>query len=354
MINYTELLKINPFSFNEKKKNAWFYDKQKFLTKLHYENCLPYKIIIEKLFPKKNNINALKDLPFIPARIFKYSDMQSKPDHEITITLTSSGTSGNNLSTIKLDRQTSLIQSRVLNKIFSTVLPKERCTFFFLDQEPQNKNKTISARTAATRGFSNFVKNKKFLIDQNGQITIKELRDFIIDNPNEPFVVFGFTSLIWTMLISKLKKDNIKFPKNNGLLLHGGGWKKLSDFSVSRLTFNSAISKNLGILRVHNYYGMVEQTGSVFLECEEGFYHSSIFSEILIRNINLDLANINEEGLIQVMSLLPQSYPGHNVLTEDVGKIIGIDGCKCGRKGKYFTVKGRVKGAELRGCSDVY
>jgi hypothetical protein len=32
--------------------------------------------------------------------------------------------------------------------------------------------------------------------------------------------------------------------------------------------------------------------------------------------------------------------------------LIGEDDCKCGRNGKYFTVFGRMKGAEARGCSD--
>ena len=37
---------------------------------------------------------------------------------------------------------------------------------------------------------------------------------------------------------------------------------------------------------------------------------------------------------------------------EDLGKIIGEDDCKCGRKGKYFSISGRMSMAELRGCSD--
>ena len=53
------------------------------------------------------------------------------------------------------------------------------------------------------------------------------------------------------------------------------------------------------------------------------------------------------------MSLLPLSYPGHSILTEDRGQIIDFDGCKCGKSGKYFLVRGRLPKAELRGCSDV-
>jgi len=60
-----------------------------------------------------------------------------------------------------------------------------------------------------------------------------------------------------------------------------------------------------------------------------------------------------QKGLIQLISLLPTSYPGHNILTEDIGEVIGEDDCKCGLKGKYFLVHGRAKEAELRGCSDV-
>ena len=84
----------------------------------------------------------------------------------------------------------------------------------------------------------------------------------------------------------------------------------------------------------------------------KGYYHSSIFSDILIRNSKLELSEQKEIGLIQILSLLPLSYPGHNILTEDLGKIEGFNNCKCGRGGKYFKVIGRVKNTELRGCSD--
>ena len=98
---------------------------------------------------------------------------------------------------------------------------------------------------------------------------------------------------------------------------------------------------------------MVEQTGSVFLECENGFFHSSIFSDLIVRDENLKVSPLKKEGLLQILSLLPLSYPGHNILTEDIGTLEGIDDCRCGRKGKYFSIKGRVPCTELRGCSDV-
>ena len=60
-----------------------------------------------------------------------------------------------------------------------------------------------------------------------------------------------------------------------------------------------------------------------------------------------------KKGLIQLISLLPTSYPGHSILTEDIGEVVEKNNCKCALYGKRFLVHGRVKEAEVRGCSDV-
>ena len=107
--------------------------------------------------------------------------------------------------------------------------------------------------------------------------------------------------------------------------------------------------------KVHDYYGMVEQTGSIYMECEEGHLHTSIFSDIIIRDPkDFSECNYGEEGIIQTLSVLPKSYPGFSLLTEDLGVLLGKDDCKCGRLGKYFKINGRIKNAEIRGCSDTY
>ena len=80
---------------------------------------------------------------------------------------------------------------------------------------------------------------------------------------------------------------------------------------------------------------------------------TSSFSDIFVRDKNFNILKNGKRGLIQLFSLLPTSYPGHNILTEDIGEIVGQDNCKCGLKGKYFLVHGRAKQAEIRGCSDV-
>ena len=97
---------------------------------------------------------------------------------------------------------------------------------------------------------------------------------------------------------------------------------------------------------------MIEQTGSIFFECEYGYYHTSIYSDIIIRNNKLQNLKYKNKGIIQLLSNVPTSYPGNNILTEDLGEIFGVDNCKCKRAGKYFKVYGRIPSAELRGCSN--
>ena len=108
----------------------------------------------------------------------------------------------------------------------------------------------------------------------------------------------------------------------------------------------------IGVTNVHDYYGMIEQTGSIFVECEKGYLHCSDYSDVITRNQMTHEPLILTKRLIQVISLLPSSYPGNSILTEDIGMILGEDDCECGRKGKYFTISGRMKQSEVRGCSD--
>ena len=353
MLDYKNIFSISPFSLNEKEKENWYFDNQKKLTNYHYKNCKEYKKITNKIYGGFNKSKNLSELPFVPANLFKDFNLITNNINELSKTLTSSGTTGSKNARINLDRKTSLLQSRALSNIFQDILNKKRGNMFIVDSPKVFfDKKLLNARGAAIKGFSQLMDKTVFLLDENLNLKIDVLTNFLNSNSKEQFVIFGFTSFIWQYLLKKINKNLIE--SNNGILIHGGGWKKMHDQAVSRESFNSRIKDTLGIKKVHNYYGMVEQTGSVFLECEYGFFHTSIFSDIIVRDSNLRVSPLKKEGLIQVFSLLPLSYPGHNILTEDVGAIQGVDNCKCQRKGKYFSIKGRVPGTELRGCSDVH
>ena len=156
--------------------------------------------------------------------------------------------------------------------------------------------------------------------------------------------------MVWQFLMQRL---SISVDFSQAILIHSGGWKKLIDQSVDNETFRAELERKTGLRQIYNFYGMVEQVGSVYIENEKGFLHCPNFSDILIRNpIDLSIQPHGKDGLVQVISPLTLSYPGHSILTEDIGVCMGEDDISW--KGKYFKILGRSKKAELRGCSDTF
>jgi hypothetical protein len=192
-----------------------------------------------------------------------------------------------------------------------------------------------------------------YLLDDDFNLDFELLESFLEKHKEEKILLFGFTYIVWEFFNNALERNGLTINLENGILIHGGGWKKMIDSAVDTHTFRKSLFENSKIQHIYNYYGLVEQTGSIYMECEAGYLHASNYSDIIIRDHrDYTITPIGQEGIVQLVSSLPSSYPGHSILTEDLGTIAGIDDCGCGRKGKYFTISGRIKNAEVRGCSD--
>ena len=212
-----------------------------------------------------------------------------------------------------------------------------------------------SARGAGIIGFSIFGRNTVYALDADMRIDMEKVTAFCERHQAEPILMFGYTYMIWQFVVRALEESGQKFALKNAVLFHIGGWKKLKEQAVDALEFNHRVRSVLGNVKVYNYYGMAEQLGSVFVECEYGHMHCSNYSDVIIRRpADFSVAGRGERGLIELLSALPASYPGHVLLTEDEGELLGTDDCLCGRLGRYFRIHGRIKSAELRGCSDTY
>jgi len=341
------------FSLAKSEKAALFLERFADLTDHHMRHCGEYRKMLETLGGDVGMAEGLESGFFLPVRLFKDFELRSVPESEVFKTLTSSGTSGGNVSRIFLDRSAATMQTKVLAKIVSEFIGSSRLPMLVIDGPATIKDRArFSARAAAIRGFSIFAKGQTFALDDELQLDMDALEAFVEKHDDKPILVFGFTSIVYKHFVEALTDRGLVLNLDQGILIHGGGWKKLQDIAVDNATFKRRLLEVCGIPKVHNYYGMVEQTGSIFLECEEGFLHCSNFSDVIIRDPHFGVCANGDAGLIQLLSLLPESYPGHNLLSEDIGKIVGEDDCACGRRGKYFLVHGRAEQAEIRGCSD--
>lgn len=357
-MDINEILEIAPYSLGKKDKQELLNNRLHELTRFHYEVCEPYRRIMDAWGISIDNLPFYEKLPFLPVRIFKEFEMRSCSKEEIVKTMTSSGTTGQQVSRIFLDRETSALQTKCLTKIVSSFLGTKRVPMLILDSSAVVKNRNMfSARGAGILGFSMFGSKRCYALNEDMELDVEGMKVFLNEHQGEIIFMFGFTFMIWQHFYKKLLESGYQPDLSKGILIHGGGWKKLVSEKVSPEAYKKALNSVCGIKpeNVHDYYGMVEQTGSIYMECECGHLHTSCFSDVLIRRpVDFSLADQGEKGLIEVVSILPQSYPGHILLTEDEGMILGEDDCPCGRKGKYFKIEGRVKNAEIRGCSDTY
>ncbi len=355
-MNIDSLFKYNPLKFKKKFKKQFFLSFQKSLTKFHYERCYEYKKILNSKSIKISKIKKLEQIPFLPSKIFKDYSLKSIQNKQIVKIMNSSGTSNNNLSKIILDKNTSINQIKVLSKLVKSVIGDSRLPMIIIDSKSVITDRTrFSARVAGILGFSNFSKDTLFALNENMKLDYDNFLKFLKKYKNQKILIFGFTYLIYENFLQDLIKNEKKIDLSKTIMIHGGGWKKLANLNISNKEFKSKLKKITKINKIYNYYGMVEQTGSIFIECSEGNFHTSLFNDIIIRNnTNLKVNKTGEKGIIQIFSLIPKSYPGHSILTEDEGIILGEGDCACGIKSKYFNVLGRMENSEIRGCSDVY
>lgn len=327
------------------------------LTAKHIEDCAAYRDMLNAQGFELNADIKPEQIPFLPVRLFKEYELASVSKEAIFKVLTSSGTTSQKVSKIILDRETSTAQTKALVKIVQDFLGKARLPMLILDHPGVIRNRqSFSARGAGILGLSNFGRDHTYALkDETMEPDLDVIRAFAERHKGERIFMFGFTFMVWKYFCEALRNDPLKPQFEDAILIHSGGWKKLQEEAVSNDLFKQTLAQEFGINAVHNFYGMVEQVGSVFMECEQGRLHAPAFADVLIRDAHdWSVLSVGQKGLIQVLSVLPTSYPGHSLLTEDMGELMGVDDCPCGRLGRTFQVHGRIARAEVRGCSDTH
>jgi len=295
----------------------------------HRAGCAPFAAITAAE-GRPAVADSLADLPFLPVRLFKSHPLESIAPEERFKMLTPSGTTGRQVSRISPDRKTGGYQTKAVVKIMQNFLGKARMPMLVLDHPSVVKDRTnFSARGAGILGMSNFGRKHTYALkDETMEPNWPVIEPFLEEFGGGPVFLFGSTFMAWKYFVRALEDSGRTISIPQGILVHSGGWKKLLDEAVDSPTFKARTRAATGIEKIHNFYGMVEHVSSIFVECEE--------------------------GLIQVLSCLPQSYPGHSLLTEDLGTLFGTDDCPCGRHGRTFSASGRLPKAEMRGRSNIW
>ena len=349
-----DLFNAPQFSIPQEMKEQLLLTELNSLTAHHQVNCDKYSKVLR--VTSTPPYSSLADIPYLPVSLFKTTELRSIPTEEIFKVMTSSGTTGQAVSRIYIDRHTAELQSRALTSIMTSVLGGSRLPMLIIDTPSVTKNHLqFSARTAGVLGLLPFGRKHTYVLDDDMQLDENALKTFVENFNGQPVLIFGFTFMVWKYFLQELRARSLDLDLSQAILVHSGGWKKLSDEAVGNDEFRRAFNETTGIQRIHNFYGMVEQVGSIFMEGEDGFLYPPNFADVIIRDpLTWEPAPHGSPGVVEVLSVLPYSYPGHALLTEDLGVVEGIAGPSNRWQGKQLRILGRVPRAELRGCSDTH
>lgn len=357
-----DLLNQKPYLLSQKDKTHLLAESMKEVTTFHYRNCRPYRTFCDKRGFHPQKWLELSDLPYLPTAIFKDTLLLSVPEDKVFRTISSSATTTGRPSRIGLDQETSRRQSKCFNKVVLERLGNKRRKFIVLDvPESISRTKEVSARSSTIRSLLFCASEAQTCVEEiDGKLVLdeKKLEKFLSQaaREQEQVVIFGFTYILYAHAVQPLLSGQKKYKMKGSKIIHIGGWKKLEDLKISPEELVSQCSEVFGVEGgdVVDFYGFTEQAGMIYPTCEAGQRHVPVWGEVIVRDqMSLKPLPPGKEGLLQFVSPIQTSYPGHSVLTEDVGFIVGVDACLCGRNGTTFKVIGRAQQAEVRGCGDI-
>ena len=302
------------------------------------------------------------DLPYLPVGMLKAQPPLSLVEPlEIKRTLTSSSTSGQMPSRIALDSSTARRMTKGVVAIAQDFIGSTRRPYLVVDLPGAvGGGPELGARGAAIYGLLPFASEVTYCLKPGGagDLTLdrEKLMRFAEAARKGLVLVYGFTYILWQYLVKPLISENTRLGLPDVHILHSGGWKLLQEGAVDKKSFNEGLAHVFGCSsdRVIDFYGMVENVGVIYPDCHEGNKHVPAFGDVIVRNpLTLQPVAEGEQGIAQVCSVLPTSFPGHLLLTEDMAEIVAYDRCRCGRRGTCFRFVGRVPKAEVRGCGNI-
>lgn len=256
-MTFDEIVNTPPFSLDEIEKEKMLTQRLTELTEYHRKHCPEYKRMLDASGFDTNEVGSYKDLPFLPVRLFKELELKSIAFEDVVKIMTSSGTTGQAVSKIYLDRATSTNQQKAMVKIVSEFTGSSRMPMIVIDCPSVVKNRVMfSARGAGILGFSVFGTKKIYALDDDMKLNVEGLKEFLEKFKDQKILLFGFTFMIWQHFykdLLRLKVEGITFDLSNGILIHGGGWKKLESEAVSHDEFRQRLKDVCGLEHIHDY-----------------------------------------------------------------------------------------------------
>lgn len=357
-----EILREPLYAISSEERKKRLLEMLRTVCAHHMEHCVPYRRLCEKRKVRPENIDTLEDIPYLPSSLFKDTLLLSIPEEQVFRELRSSATTSGRPSRIGLDKENNRRWTISMQRMLMERIGDERLRLMVLDEPGVlGRSEVVPARASMTRSLLFMAREVETCIKNENErpsLDIDTLASFLEHTRRgEGTMLFGFTFILSLYAVKPLLASGRTFDLPDLKVLHAGGWKKLQELSVGPEQLVEDCVQCFGVApeNVIDLYGFSEQGGLLYPTCEFGRRHTPAWSEVIVRDpLTLEPLPPGERGLMQFLTPIQLSYPGHSIITEDTGMIHGVDDCPCGRKGTTFSILGRSEQAtEERGCGDI-
>jgi hypothetical protein len=321
------------------------------LTRHHLRGCPEYG----RIWPGWHGADSVEELPYLHVGLFKLLELKTEGSgiqHQRT--LNSSSTSGTGASRIVMDSLSARLQGESSIAILKDFVGPELRPLIVLDAPRSLRSAAMSARIAAAMSLRPLATDMRLVLGEAADpasVNWQHVLDAAAQS--DALLVYGFTYLLWQAWAELPEEVKAVLATKKIHFVHSGGWKKLENEKVGLAEYEARLLEFAAPgSAVVDFYGLVEQVGIVYPQCREGYRHVPVWAGAIVRDPWTLEPLVNQPGQLQLMNAITWGAPYHNVLTEDLARMVPGE-CPCGRSGPRFELLGRMPKAELRGCSNV-
>ena len=355
--------RIDPYNWNSHVENLFVMAMRQNIH-WHIEQCSFYARFIESTNFSPDMLESMDDMdkvPFIHANFFKTHEILSIDRSEVTIHLTSSGTTGQK-SQIFFDSWSIGSARQMVDSIheYYGLRSNQPANYVLNSYEPETGMNLGTTNTMQFLTSYAPAKNITFALRSKGKSQHEFDAFGVVDalrcyaKEGFPVRIIGFPAFL-LFTLNRMQDMNISFMKlhPDSLVFLAGGWKGHIKQEVTKTVLYKLIHEMLDIPdeRIRSSFGSVEHS-IPYIECPQHNLHIPIWSKVYIRDFKtLEVVGYGKPGFLQFVSPYITSVPAQSVMMGDVARLWPASSCSCGLKNDFFEILGRAGTSANKSCA---
>lgn len=344
---------ITQTEMTENEKNQKFNELAMTIFNYQFKYNQPYREYAKLKRKTPLTINQWQYFPLIPIQAYKYLQLTTTNPSEAADVFLSSGTTNPTQKSHHYLSNLLVWEQSMISGFKKYVLPnQDKITIFALfPDQLENPNSSLSRYVSTA--IKNFGTQNSHVFFRNNQMDYDHLITALeqANSNNEPILLLG-ASFSYVHLLNHLKQLNKTFSlSNDSIIFDTGGFKGKSE-AVSMTDLYTNLMTLFGVKRqqIINMYGMTEISSQCYdrnildaYQEQQIYYTKKTPHWVNIQILNPETlmpVKIGERGLIAYYDLANWDSC-LAILTEDMA-VQDTTG---------FTLLGRIKGSEAKGCS---